>query len=385
MTDGSGSPGLYVHVPFCLRKCRYCAFYSVADLDSDAAMRFGGSLLGEMRMRLPSDTVFPTFYAGGGTPVLLEPSFWSEVFAAVPPTSRLAEDAEVTIEANPAAVGLKDLQDLRRSGFNRLSIGVQSFDDALLEFLGRVHNGAQAEEMVRDARKAGFESIGIDLMYGIPGQTREDWLKDLRSAVDLGAEHISCYSLTVEDGTPYGHSVKSGDAPVPDESLVAELYRATDELLSRAGYQHYEVSNYAAGRKWRSRHNTAYWSGAAYLGFGPSAHSYDGRSRRSWNRLGLNEYLEAVESGGLPEADFENLSEGQLMLERIMLGLRTSDGVDLSKAGFEGEADGALRNMFANWVSHGLCTVDGLRISPTSQGMLMADGMASSLAAILDL
>lgn len=212
----------------------------------------------------------------------------------------MAEDAEVTIEANPAAVGLKDLQDLRRSGFNRLSIGVQSFDDALLEFLGRVHNGAQAEEMVRDARKAGFESIGIDLMYGIPGQTREDWLKDLRSAVDLGAEHISCYSLTVEDGTPYGHSVKSGDAPVPDESLVAELYRATDELLSRAGYQHYEVSNYAAGRKWRSRHNTAYWSGAAYLGFGPSAHSYDGRSRRSWNRLGLNEYLEAVESGGLP-------------------------------------------------------------------------------------
>lgn len=385
MTAGPGSPGLYVHVPFCLRKCRYCAFYSVADLDSDSAMRFAGSLLGEMRMRLPADTVFPTFYAGGGTPVLLEPSFWSEVFAAFPPTSRMAVDAEVTIEANPAAVSPKDLQDLRRIGFNRLSIGVQSFDDSLLEFLGRVHNGSQAEEMVRDARKAGFESVGIDLMYGIPGQNEEGWLTDLRSAIDLGAGHISCYALTVEDGTPYGHSVKIGGAPAPDERLVVELYRATDEFLSKAGYQHYEVSNYAASRKWRSRHNTAYWSGAAYLGFGPSAHSYDGSSRRSWNRPGLNEYLEAVESGRLPEAGFENLDSGQLLLERIMLGLRTSDGVDLSSAGFEGGVPDVIRNMLSNWVSHDLCTADGLRIRPTSQGMLMADGMASSLAAVLDL
>lgn len=385
MPGTAGSPGLYVHVPFCLRKCRYCAFYSIADLDSDSAMRFAGALLDEIRMRMPHDTVFPTFYAGGGTPVLLEPSYWSEVFAAFPPSSRLADDAEVTIEANPAAVSPRDLQDLRRTGFNRLSIGVQSFDDALLEFLGRVHKGAQAEEMVREARKAGFESVGIDLMYGIPGQTAEGWLTDLRSAIDLGAGHISCYALTVEDGTPYGHSVRIGGAPAPDERLVVELYAVTDEFLAKAGYQHYEVSNYAAGRRWRSRHNSAYWSGAPYLGFGPSAHSFDGTSRRSWNRPGLNEYLAAIEAGQIPEAGSEELTPSQILLERIMLGLRTSDGVDLAAAGLTDGAPEVVKTMLSNWVSHGLCLVDGLRIRPTASGMLMADGMASSLAAVLDL
>ncbi len=379
------SVGLYVHVPFCLRKCRYCAFYSVVDLESDAAMRFAGALLEEMRMRTPEHTRFSTFYAGGGTPVLLDPSYWSEVLSVLPPSSGLEEDAEMTMEANPAAVSPSDLADLRRIGFNRLSIGVQSFDDALLEFLGRVHRGTQAESMVGDARKAGFDSIGIDLMFGIPGQTVEGWLSDLRSAIDLGAGHISCYALTVEEGTPYGHSVQSGSAPAPDEKLVAELYAAADEFLSHAGYQHYEVSNYSAGRKWRSRHNTAYWSGRAYIGFGPSAHSFDGVSRRSWNASDLEEYLMAVESGRLPEEGSEVLSHDQLLLERIMLGLRTSDGVDLALAGFEGRPPEVIRNMISNWASNGLCSLDGLRIRPSAQGMLMADGMASSLAAVLDL
>jgi oxygen-independent coproporphyrinogen-3 oxidase len=297
----------------------------------------------------------------------------------------MEDDAEMTIEANPAAVSSSDLQHLRRIGFNRLSIGVQSFDDSLLEFLGRVHKGSHAETLISDAQKAGFECIGLDLMYGIPGQTLEGWKDDLRSAADLGVKHVSCYALTVEEGTPYGHSIQIGDSPAPDERLTVELYQTAHEFLTGGGYEHYEVSNYSLGRKWRSRHNTAYWSGRPYLGFGPSAHSFDGVARRSWNTSSLNDYLARMEAGKLPEAGSEVLNENQKLLERIMLGLRTSDGVDMEQVSGRGALPEAIRNMLSNWVSHGLCALEGERIRPSARGMLMADGMASSLAAVLDL
>jgi len=372
--------GLYIHVPFCLRKCEYCAFYSVTGADSASAMRFAGALMTEIRLALPPGTRVATFYAGGGTPVLMEPTFWRDLLAIVRKLADLSAEAEMTIEANPAALSGGDMQELRAIGFNRISIGVQSFSDRLLQFLGRVHGSAQAEQTLLDARRAGFEEVGIDLMYGIPGQSPDMWLSDLRSASDMGAQHISCYALTAEDGTPYARAIRRGESPAPDEQLAADLFFMTDEFLTGAGYEHYEVSNFALGRRWRSRHNMAYWTGHPYMGFGPSAHSFDGNRGRRWNVPNLHKYIARLESGGLPVAGSEELTDRQLALERIMLGLRVSDGFDLGTVlSADGLPEGAA-SLLSTWKEEGLALVDGRKVRPTPRGMLVADGLAVSLS-----
>lgn len=377
------SAGLYVHVPFCLRKCEYCAFYSVTGADSDSAMRFAGALLAEIRLALQPGTRLATFFAGGGTPVLMVPSFWRDLLAVVRKSAEIADDAEMTIEANPAAVSAEDLRELRSIGFGRISIGVQSFSDSLLRFLGRVHQAAQAEQTLMDARRAGFENLGIDLIYGIPGQSPDIWLSDLRSAADIGAQHISCYALTAEDGTPYARAIRKGESPAPDEQLAADLYFIADEFLTGAGYEHYEVSNYASGRRWRSRHNVGYWTGKPYLGFGPSAHSFDGHRGRRWNVANLHDYISRLESGSLPVEGSEQLTEGQVLLEKLMLGLRTSDGVDLASVLTSDGLPADAASLLATWSTEGLAEVEGRRIKPTPRGMLLADGLAVALASAL--
>ncbi len=375
---------MYVHVPFCLRKCEYCSFYSVADTDSDAAMRFAGALLGEIRMRLQTELRAGTFYAGGGTPVLMESSYWGDVFQAMRRNVILDEDAEVTIEANPATVTPVDLSELRSLGFNRLSLGVQSFEDGLLEFLGRVHRSGQAEATLTGARRAGFDNLGIDLIYGIPGQTTAMWRRDLASAVDFGVQHVSCYALTVEEGTPYCRSVEAGDSPAPDEHHIADLYYQAHDFLTESGYEHYEVSNYSLGRKWRSRHNTGYWTGRPYLGFGPSAHTFDGAGHRSWNAPDLQTYISRIESGLPPTGGFEDLTDIQKRLEVIMLGLRTTDGVNLTSIALHGSIPKPARDLMASWSSEGLCRIEEMHLLPTARGMLMADGLARDLSTALD-
>jgi oxygen-independent coproporphyrinogen-3 oxidase len=379
----SDSAGLYIHVPFCLRKCEYCAFYSVAGADSDSAMRFAGALLSELKLALPAGTRLSTFFAGGGTPVLMEPTFWHDVLAIVRKPAEILQDAEMTIEANPAAVSAEDLQELKSIGFNRVSIGVQSFSDDLLRFLGRVHKAQQAEETLLDARKAGFENLGLDLIYGIPGQSPDIWLNDLRSAADIGPQHISCYALTAEDGTPYARAIRRGESPAPDEQLAADLYFMADEFLKGAGYEHYEVSNFALGKRWRCRHNVGYWSGRPYTGFGPSAHSFDGNRGRRWNVANLLEYITRLEGGMLPVEGSEELTDKQVVLEKLMLGLRTADGLDLGKILTSDGMPMQAASLLATWKSEGLADIEGRKVRPSARGMLVADGLAVALSSAL--
>ncbi len=307
---------LYIHIPFCKRLCGYCDFYKTLDLARKGEvlgamadeMERRGSFLDTMRLR--------TVYFGGGTPSVCS----AEELAALTDRARslwsFDSVEEITVEANPDDLSVDYLAALRSAGVNRLSMGVQSFDAADLRFMNRRHDAAQAVQAVADARRAGFDNISIDLIYGLPDRDAEKWRKNVVRAAELRPEHISAYFLTIEPNTVFGRrKIASAD----DETARAE-YAVLCDLLAEAGYEHYEISNFALPGR-RSRHNGAYWTGAPYLGIGPSAHSYDGRRKRSWNAASVAEYMKGAE----PQA--ETLSEQELYEEFVMLRLRTVEGV----------------------------------------------------------
>jgi len=285
---------------------------------------------------------------------------------------------ERTIETNPDTVSESELFALRRAGFNRLSIGVQSFDDSALKILGRIHTSAGALETFGSARKAGFENISIDLMYGIPKQTLKGWREDLKRIEDLAPEHISCYELSVEEGTPIARDIGSGELSKPDEEMCRDMYFAADEILAESGYLHYEVSNYAKGKDNISRHNSAYWNRTPYIGLGPSAHSFDGKNTRSWNAGSINEYLRKMNNGEFTVTDTEVISLEQEALETLMLGLRCASGIEPDKI----EADTGItinRNYLNAMVRNNRIAISGNRFLPTAEGMLFADGDSINL------
>ena len=368
--------GLYVHIPFCVRKCNYCSFYSVS-ADEDTRNRFANALLYELRTRVSGRRI-KTIYAGGGTPTLLPPAFWREFLAEVTVLSDTSEVKECTIETNPGAVTERELCELRQAGFNRLSIGVQSFNDTLLQTLGRIHSSEQAIEAFRNAGEAGFRSTSIDLMYGIPGQTLKDWLKDLKRIEELAPEHVSCYELSVIEGTQMYKSINDGVLSKPVEEVCRDMYFAADETLARFGYLHYEVSNYSRGISSISLHNSSYWNRTPYTGLGPSAHSFDGKTTRSWNVHSLEQYLERIEDGQSPTADSEDISKEQAALEMIMLGLRCSAGIDLKE--IERETGIRINRDYLNtMIQSKRVLLSGTRLVPTAEGMLYADGDSVNL------
>lgn len=367
---------MYVHVPFCVRKCSYCSFYSVC-ADEDIRRRFGNALLAELRTRVKG-RVIKTIYAGGGTPTLLPPVFWKGFLAQAGEIADISPADEFTIETNPGAVMEKELLALRQAGFNRLSIGVQSFNDTLLQTLGRIHTSYQAEETYRSARKAGFLNISLDLMYGVPGQTLKIWLKDLERIEELGPEHVSCYDLSVIEGTPIFKSINDGVLSKPDEETCRDMYFAADEILSRRGYLHYEISNFARCKSYISRHNSSYWDRTPYIGLGPSAHSFDGKVTRSWNVSSLEQYLERVEDGQSPTLDSEVVTKEQAALEMVMLGLRCSAGIDLKK--IETETGIRINREYLNtMINNNRVILSGSKLVPTAEGMLYADGNSVNL------
>jgi oxygen-independent coproporphyrinogen-3 oxidase len=279
-------PGLYIHIPFCISKCAYCGFYSITDRSKIAAFR--SALRREMGLYLGWAVSFDTLYIGGGTPSVLPERDLEGIIADIRAAFPIATDAEITVEANPADINESLLASLRRSGVNRLNIGIQSFNDSILTLLGRRHCQRHAEETIAAARNAGIENIGIDLIYGmpghgglpgqgdVPGQEMDVWLSTLRMAVTLSPDHISCYQLTLEEGTPLAERCSLGEVLLPAEALQAEYFCNTSLFMEANGYLHYEVSNFARpGRE--SRHNRKYWNHTSYLGLGPSAHSFDGR------------------------------------------------------------------------------------------------------------
>ena len=314
------SLGLYIHIPFCRQKCAYCDFYSLAR-SQDAMAQYQSVLAEDLVSRAPSarEYTVDTVYFGGGTPSYFGAARLASLLETVKAHYTLAEDCEITAEANPeSARNAADLRLLRTAGFNRLSFGMQSSDENELRMLGRIHRFAQVKEAVETAREAGFANISLDLMYGLPDQTAQTWQKSLADAVSLAPEHLSCYALKVEEGTPLAAKKIS----LPNDEMQAEFYLAAVSYLEQNGYAQYEISNFAREGKF-SRHNMKYWILGEYLGFGPGAHSDFGGERFAVSR-DLSAYL----CGEHTESERAVIPPQERERERVMLGLRTARGIE---------------------------------------------------------
>ncbi|MCD4804445.1 MAG: radical SAM family heme chaperone HemW [Desulfobacterales bacterium] len=318
--------GIYIHIPFCIKKCPYCDFYSITD--QSLKQPFVEALIREMQMVSSPSLVCDTLYFGGGTPSVFKAKNIERIIGNAYRLFNFLHDTEITIEVNPGTVKHEHLTEYKSVGINRINIGVQSFNDEFLDFLGRIHSSNDAALTIRGARKAGFDNIGIDLIYGIPGQTKKMWLSDLQRAVEFEPEHISCYMLTYEKGTPLDRERRQGKFKPVAGSLLGELFETTMEYLTAHGYVQYEISNFAKNASKISRHNFKYWSFSPYLGFGPSAHSFI-QPRRYWNCRSVKKYIESIKEGRVPIEEKEILSKEQCMMEMIYLGLRKTDGIDI--------------------------------------------------------
>lgn len=361
--------GIYIHIPFCKTRCKYCDFFSTTHLEKRS--QYVEALLAEMKDRVaiahseasnsPQGVQYPisTIYIGGGTPSTLEVEHLRRLGEEV---MRLAGDEakgerrEITLEANPGDITLEKATAWRAIGINRLSMGIQSFDDDLLRLIGRRHTAEQARKAVAIAQAAGFDNISIDLMYALPSQTMEQWQRDVAEALQLGVQHISTYGLIYEEGTVLTALLERGHITPVDEDTEIQMYDYLVEQLTANGFEHYEVSNFALPNR-RSKHNSNYWNDTPYIGLGAGAHSYDG-TVRSWNISDVDAYIEQAMAHHL-QPEQEILTEEQRHTERVMLGLRTNQGIssceiDLSKA--------------RPYLEQGLLTQKGERIVATTKG-----------------
>ncbi len=368
-------PGIYIHIPFCLSKCGYCDFYSVTSTEKIPC--FVEALLREVEMYRGCFNRVDTLYLGGGTPSLLSPEQLALILKVMHERFLLSSDTEVTIEANPGDMNRTLADSLFISGINRISLGVQSFDDNILSFLGRRHSSADAISAIEDARSAGFENIGLDLIYGVPGQSMESWTDTLRRALSFQPEHLSCYQLTIEPSTPLGKRYQTGEIAGPDEDLLYDFFMRTSELLEDSGYTHYEVSNFARNPSFMSRHNRKYWNHTPYIGLGPAAHSFSG-NRRWWNYRSVEDYIDRIGRGFPPIERSEILEMEQLRLEALYLGLRTRMGIDLRDFSERYAFDllEEKREILTIMQDEGLITIDDNHIRPTRRGLAMADSLA---------
>ncbi len=371
-------PVVYIHIPFCKQRCKYCDFNSYAGLDP-----FHGpyvrALLSEINfqaLRL-DDIDAPSIYIGGGTPTLLNPLYMDALLAEVYRWFSVSDAAEVTIEANPETVTKEKLVQLRRAGVNRLSIGFQSLDDGLLKLLGRKHSAQQAVSAFKDAREAGFNNVNIDLIFGIPGQSLAGWAVTLEQAASLDPEHISCYGLTVEPGTLLEREIAAGKLQVPDEDLQADMFAYTMGSLAESGFEHYEISNYAKSGR-RCRHNLVYWDNGDYIGFGAGAHSKIG-SKRFYNTANPKEYIESIGARGASISEITDLSTGNMISETIFLGLRKIEGLDLKS--FEARFGRSVYDIYsaqiAKLAEDGLLEQDNGSLRLTDKGILLGNEVFS--------
>jgi oxygen-independent coproporphyrinogen-3 oxidase len=315
------SIGLYIHIPFCEKKCFYCDFYSVEN--QSRRNEFVSSLIKEIELSSTNRTEHckaDTIFFGGGTPSLLSPAEIDSILKALQNHFAISSDAEFTMECNPGTVSLESLSGYQQLGVNRLSFGVQSFFDDELRFLSRIHDSQQAIEAIVLARRCGFDNTNLDLIHGLPGQTPERVLANLATAVELNPDHISAYNLIVEPGTPLFTSVAAGEVRPLEELAEAKMFKLTMSFLEKNGYEHYEISNYSRPG-FQCRHNLKYWNCEEYLSFGPSAHSYF-NGTRWWNVASLSNYLAELSADRLPISAKEVLTKAQLADEFVMLQLR---------------------------------------------------------------
>ena len=367
-------PGLYIHVPFCISKCPYCGFYSITDLSLISGYLV--ALRREMDFFKNWTETFDTFYIGGGTPSVLSPRQIEKLILDARNAFNISEDAEITIEMNPADISPALCGTLYGAGVNRVSIGIQSFDDEILAFLGRRHRSAIAADAIKTVRKAGFENISIDMLYGVPGQDIKVWTETLQQAVAFNPDHISCYQLTAEKGTLLAQDIQSGLIALPDEALQAKFFFVTAEILEKCGYAQYEVSNFSVpGRE--ARHNQKYWMHVPYLGLGPSAHSFSVGERR-WNVRSVHSYIVKLTEGNLPLEETEILDSEKMRMETLFLGLRTSGGISLNKFKtlFDFDLMQEKKDVIDSLMAEGFVTISDGFIKPTIKGLAVADSLA---------
>jgi len=359
-------PGLYVHVPFCRSKCPYCDFYSVTATPLIPAWL--RAVQAESDLYKNQFDTFDSLYLGGGTPTILDSGQLTVLFECLRNAFHFTADAEITIEANPECLTMEKLEHLRDLGVNRISLGVQSFHDKHLSFLGRNHKAEEAEQALDNIRSAGFTSLGMDLIYGFEDLTEDQWIRTLKKALTFRPEHLSCYQLTLEKNTRFRRMKDQGlIKPIGDEE-ARRFFLITSQFLSENGYIHYEISNFAKNENYYSRHNQKYWRHAPYLGLGPSAHSFKA-GQRWWNTRSVKRYCQRLDRSELPTEGEESLSEEQLELEAVCLGLRTREGLDL--AGIDDHP--RLGPILNQLLGTGLVEMVEGRIVPTVEGFLVAD------------
>lgn len=377
---------VYIHVPFCRKKCLYCDFVSIegSPVSRD---HYVATVVREMELRsemLAGPATVSTLYIGGGTPSLLDPEQIGSLLDAAGRCFDLAGDAEITLEVNPGTVTAASLAGYQTAGVNRLSIGVQSLDDAMLALLGRIHTADEARAAVSLARSAGFDNVGIDLMHSLPGQTLAHWEQTLRDAISLGPEHVSSYGLTLEEGTPLCELHERGGFSLPDEEAAAQMYESAMDLLPAAGFEQYEIANFARPG-YRSRHNQVYWERGNYLGLGVAAHSFldsPGYGRRWHNPADIGEYCRLISAGMLPAVDDMELSRQDALGETLFLGLRRLEGVSLEvfRLEFGVTIADAFPGVVERHLANGLLERGGGRLWLSRRGLLLANRVFAEFA-----
>lgn len=375
--------GLYIHVPFCHQRCHFCAFYLEIH-HPRAAAEFVDSLLTELRLYADSSpfdhSPLGSIYFGGGTPTTLSPDQLTRILSAAKDTFGLASDGEVTVEAHPGSVTPASLRQLRRGGFTRISFGAESMNQTELDRVGRPGSPFNTKEVIVAACDAGFENINLDLMYGLPGQTLHSWNTSLHEIIALSPNHLSCYALTVEDGTSLQAAIRRGLVPAPDEALQNEMDAVAESTLTSSGYRRYEISNYARPG-FASRHNRLHWTAGRYLGLGPSAQSYVG-NRRFGNVSNLAAYNSLLRNGQLPVSETEELSHAHETCERLIFGLRLTDGVALDESGVLSYR--GLARTVDELIEDNFLEREGSLVRLTARGRRYADTVAVALLASLE-
>ena len=370
--------GIYIHIPFCKQRCRYCAFYSTTK--HHLQQNYTAALCKELRARKEyiKGAVIGTIYFGGGTPSLLKEEQIADILSTIREEYTIVTDAEMTIECNPDDLTPAYLAMLHSQGFNRISMGVQSFCDTQLQRLGRRHTAASARQAVKNARNAGFRNISIDLMFALPGSTPEQWLNDLRSAIELKPEHISAYNLTYEEGTPLYRALQKGEiTELSEEENIAQFNTLIEEL-GKAGYHHYEISNFALPG-YESRHNSSYWNDTPYIGCGAGAHSYDGTSR-GWNIADIAQYIKGINESDTPFVT-ELLTREEQYNDAVLTRLRTAAGLPLTwvKEKFGDTLYNYMMRAAQQHIGNGNLAMDNDTIALTRKGLFISDAVMRDL------
>lgn len=370
-------PGIYLHIPFCRQACHYCNFHFSVSHEKMPEMVAAITKEARLQKAFLKGQV-DTIYFGGGTPSLLPGDHLQEILSVLKEHYTISEDAEITLETNPDDINPDSVLHWKQAGINRLSIGIQSFSDTDLQWMNRAHTAGQAETSIELAKQAGFQNITIDLIYGTPGLSDNQWQLNLQKAIDFQIPHISCYALTVEPNTALANHIDKKKSADVDPDTQARHFSILTQSMQHAGYEHYEISNFARPG-FRSRHNSSYWQGQTYLGLGPSAHSFNG-TRRQWNISNNSLYLQSLQQDLIP-FESEDLTTIQMFNEFIMIRLRTLEGISLTELteNFDGEKTETLIQAARKYVVTGHLLMSDSHIRLSESGKFLADGIAADL------